>query len=190
MELAPDEEARQLAVLTKLRVKQHLLLVESGIARRILDASVPMNYMKNSDDFTEGTLLYPARKKVGDMAIGALWGGEATVSGSCVHAPRVLGGWYERGKLLPAEDMILLGRLDALHNGWQSSLVYAGLQHQRGDLSLGFTPLDNISGADLLQMGELIAEVEQVREAEGLTSLDQETLVNTEIGRHGPTPMP
>lgn len=190
LELSTKEEKRQLRVLTELRTRHHNRLVDSGIARRILDAEAPVNYLQNGDDFTEGTLFYPTRKKVAELAIGSLWGIEETVSGSCVNAPQDLAQWGAYLHLFPNADIVMLGRIEAHNNGWGVNTIYVGMQHERDSLSDSFMPLNGVEQADILVLGELLDEVKTVRESQDLTCLDPDSLVNTTIGRYAPTPMP
>ncbi len=191
IELSPDEEQRQLRILTMTRTRHHRDLVESGIARRILDAEAPVNYMQNADDFTEGTLLYPTRRKVEDIAIGSLWGIKETISGSCKRAPQNLGEWGYYLQKYPNADMVMLGRIDAhKNNGWGLTTIYVGIQRERDSELKGFLQLDGVEAADLTVLGRLLGELKEVRESQDLTCLDPDSLINSTIGRHAPTPMP
>ena len=190
-ELSSVEEKRQLKLLAETRTRHHRALVNSGIARRILDTEAPVNFMQNGDEFTEGTLLYPTRKKVADIAIGSLWGIRQTVSGSCAKAPQDLGEWGTYLRQFPDADMVMLGRIEAHRdNGWGVNTIYVGIQQKRDSLEKGFMPLDGVEAADLTELGILLGEVKEIRESRDLSCLDPGSLINTTISRHAPTPMP
>jgi hypothetical protein len=190
IELSSEDEARQLKILTELRNRQHRLLVESGIARRMLDAKVPVNYMQNGDDFTEGTLLYPTRTELSQTAIGRLWGVRETISGSCRQAPQNLEAWRDFFYEHPHSDVVMLGRLEALEKGYSQSTIYTGIQLERGNPDVGIIPMNGIQSSDATDLGQLLKEVEEKHASGELSCLEPGSLVNLTIGRFGPTPLP
>lgn len=189
-ELAPEEEAIQRAALTRLRNRHHHHLVTTGVARRMLDAHVPVNYMQNADEFTEGTLLFPFRQKVGQIAIGILWGGAESISGSCRTAPQDLDEWGRFLHVFPNADALMLSRLDAHERGYSQATIFAGIQLVRGELEAGIMPLDGIEPDDVVELGGLIREVDERHLSGELSCLEPETLVNLTISRVAPIPLP
>lgn len=191
LDLSPEEEKRQLGILTELRTRHHEFLVNSGIARRVLDAEAPVNFMQNGDDFTEGTLFYPTRKRIFDIAVGILGGIRETISGSCQSAPQDFREWSEYLNRYPEADMVNLDRIEAQRdNGCVISTIYVGIQQKRDSLEDGFIPIDGVEMVDLIDLGRLLHEVKTAKEALNLSCLDEEYLINTGIGRFAPTPLP
>ncbi len=190
IELSPDEESRQLRTLTKLRNRQHRLLIDSGIARRMLDADVPINWLKDSSEFTEGTLLYPIRRQLSETAIGRLYGIKDTIAGSCEQLPQDHKGWSDFFSQYPLVDAVLLGRLEALPNGFNRSNIHAGIQLERSNPDAGVIPMDGILHTDIMGIVGMLGEVEELRETEELSCLDPDILINVALSRNGPIPLP
>src|SRR5579885_1489802 len=135
MELSREEEARQLSELTKLRTRHHELLVRSGIARRIIDAEVPINYLSHKAEITEATLVYPTRQWLPGTAIGILWGTRESFSGSSLRLPQSITKWLEFIKRYTRSDSIMLSRVDALQcrEGYSVNAFDIGVQLDRQD---------------------------------------------------------
>jgi hypothetical protein len=189
--LSPEEERRQLGVLSELRNRHHTTLVTSGIAQRVLDVGAPVNYLQNGDDFTEGTLLFPTRKKILEVAIGTLCGIRETISGSCTSAPQDIGEWFEYLDQYPDADLVKLGRIEAhRNNGWEIATIFVGIQQKRDSLENGFIPFDGVEVSDLIDLSKLLHEVKVAKESLNLSCLDPDSLMNTTIGRYAPTPLP
>lgn len=182
-------EARELQLLTRIRTQHHLALVETGVARRIIDADIPINYMANKDEITEGTLFFPRRSPLSKTSIGVTWGGSASLSGSCSLLPQDLGGWMDLINEFPDADVLMLGRLDAHPRGWGVATVFTGIQLTR-NAEVGIIPLDGVSIEDQLVITGMMREVQGLIDEGQLTCIDDDSLINDSMERHGPTPMP
>jgi hypothetical protein len=192
IELTSSEHNRQLTLLKKLRYRHHARLGATGIAQRAFDEPIPINFIRNVDQFTESTLLFPLRKKLGDVPIGRLWGGSASYSVSCNALPQNIHDWLAFLRMFPDADVLKVGRHDAAHRGgWQRSIIDVGVQLDRADKDRGILPLDGIAREDAVAVSGLILEVETLRQANRLTALNADTLQNEDLTiNHGPYPLP
>lgn len=181
----PEFDALQMRRLTQVRTAHHHRLVESGAARRILDAASPVNYMVNTSEFGEGTLLFPSRATIGGTAIGMLWGSGGSLAPSIASSAEAL-QMIEDG----VGDIIYLRRLEALHGGYEVSGATTGVLRDMKNPLRQATPLDGIRTEDHQTVIEILAEVEEIYQSGKLPCLDPETLVNTTLARPGLYPMP
>lgn len=186
MEFTPEENEKQLTLLGEVRNRHHNKLVYEGIGQRIMDAIVPVNYMGNTKEITEATLLFAGRQKLGSMAIGMLWGGDS-IAASCNLIEDIFAfvGEY------PDSDVVVMNRLDARPRGWDQSYFTAGIQQIDSNGPTGnLFPLDGIETADLGVLAEMVNELESLRISGDLSCLSEEGLMNASIARNGPVPLP
>jgi hypothetical protein len=195
MEISPEESDRQLSVLTRLRTNQHRFLIESGIARRVLDAEIEANSGKDSSEFTEATLLFPIRHSLSSIPIGRLVGVDSSLVG-CISKnnnpilTNSIAGAFNFFDRHPDAYEICIHRVDAIKHGFKINGLTLGIQLDKNDPGQRNIALDGIEKSDIYEVLGLLKEVESYKSSGELSCLDGEKLVNVHIDRDGPTPMP
>ena len=190
MDLYPSKEARQLAKLSPFRTRHNRILIDAGIGRRILDSRSPVNTFGSSSEFSEATLLYPTRKKLGNMTLEKLCGIPSSFSDSCSELPQSEADWQELLLTQPDAFAIQLGRVDADgRGGYSQTVVFAGVQLDRSLSPLTVLEFKGIEKADASEFAGMLDEVDSYRSLYELSCLDEETLINTSIMTNGTTPL-
>lgn len=188
MAFTPEEAERQIALLRKVRTKDHETLIQRSIGQRIIDAKVPVNRFANVDVITDRTHLFATREKMGAMAIRRLWAGNASIGGSCELIEDIL-AFTTR---YPDSDVLAMGRLDwHVGGGYRQDFFSVGIQQVEPDGVPGeLYPLDGIKIADLEVLAGMVIELERLRNSGELSCLSAECLINAEIPVAGHVPLP
>ena len=196
MSSAP-EDAQQLSLLREIRNRHHQHLVTKGIAERILDAEVEANYSSRlvNQPVTEATLFFASRRKIGNMAIGRLWGGAHTISGSCSALSDNPYEFFAFVGETPSTDLVIMSRLDGRPNGgFSTNFANVGLHVPEEDavkLEIDeLIPLDGIELGDLAEVSGMVDELERLRVSGELSCLSEEGLINNTLPSNSPFPLP
>jgi len=86
--------------------------------------------------------------------------------------------------------MVMLGRMDAHINGFGTQPVFVGVRLREADGTQTLLPFSGVTQDDIQSVVEMMDELEALRVSGELSCLSEDHLLNNQVGRFGPTPMP